>query len=97
MTLPLEFWFGLAGGVFAEILGLWKMRQVAPQELPHYLKSAFYWLMTLAMIAVGGIVAFVYVKSGIALSPLLAVNVGASAPLIIGSLTASPPNVTKVP
>ena len=93
MTIPIEVWFGLADGACAEILALWKMRPVAPAELPGYLSSGFYWVMTLAMVAVGGIVAFVYIKSGIALSPLLAVNVGASAPLIIGSLTAAPPKV----
>ena len=93
MALPTELWFGLAGGALAEVLGLWKMRQVAAAELPHYLKSPFYWCMTVAMVAVGGVVAFIYVQSGIILSPLLAVNVGASAPLIIGSLTAAPPKV----
>jgi len=90
MFIPAEVWFGLVGGVCAELLGLWKMRHVAPAELPSYLGSLFYWAMTLAMIAVGGVLVFVYVKSGITLSPLVAVNVGASAPLIIGGLTAEP-------
>lgn len=93
MALPTEFWYGLLGGVFAEVLGLWKLRHVAAAELPHYLRTPFYWLMTSAMVGVGGLVALVYVKSGIALSPLVAVNVGASAPLIIGGLTAAPPKV----
>ena len=87
------FWYGILGGFVAELFGLWKLRHELGSNLPPYLRSWFYWFMTLLMIGSGGLVAFVYVKSGISLSPLLAVNVGASAPLIIGSLTAAPPKV----
>lgn len=93
MGLPVELWYGTIGGGLAEILGLWKLRHVAPKELPHYLRSPFYWAMTALMVISGGIVASIYVKSGISLSPILALNVGASAPLIIGSLTAAAPNI----
>ena len=58
------------------------MRQTAVSELPHYLRSGFYWLMTMLMIIAGGILTLVYVKSGIELKPLVAINIGASAPLI---------------
>ena len=92
---PQEFWYGVAGGFLAELFGLWKLRQELKETLPPYLRSWFYWLMTLLMIGSGGLVALVYVKSGVSLSPLLAVNVGASAPLIIGSLTAAPPKVNS--
>ena len=87
------FLYGIVGGFLAELFGLWKLRQELKANLPPYLRSWFYWFMTLLMIGSGGVVALVYVKSGISLSPLLAVNVGASAPLIIGSLTAAPPKI----
>lgn len=91
--MPEEFWYGILGGFFAELFGLWKLRQELKPNLPPYLRSWFYWIMTLLMIGTGGAVALVYVKSGVSLSPLLAVNVGASAPLIIGGLTAAPPKI----
>lgn len=92
MDLPVEL-YGMFGGGLAEVLGLWRLRHTAPAELPHYLRSPFYWVMTILMVTSGGIVAFTYIKSGISLSPILAVNVGASAPLIIGSLTATAPKI----
>lgn len=91
--MPLEFWYGVAGGFLAELFGLWKLRHELDATLPPYLRSWFYWLMTGLMIGSGGLVSFVYLRSGVQLSPLLAVNVGASAPLIIGSLTAAAPKI----
>lgn len=88
-----EIYYGVVGGFLAELFGLWKLRHELKESLPPYLKSWFYWIMTVLMIGSGGIMALVYVKSGVALSPILALNVGASAPLIIGSLTASPPKI----
>lgn len=88
-----EFFYGVVGGFLAELFALWKLRHQLKGDLPPYLRSFFYWLMTVLMITSGGIVTIVYCKSGVTLSPLVAVNVGASAPLIIGSLTASPPKV----
>ncbi len=93
MSVPDEVWYGIGGGALAELLGWWKLRQTAPVNLPAYLKSPFYWIMTVLMSLAGGVVAFVYAKSGISLSPILALNVGASAPLIIGNLTAKTPDV----
>jgi len=82
--------YGIAGGVAAEILGLFKLRR---EGAPQYLRSAFYWIVTVAMIALGGGLAWLYVKSDVSLTPILAVNVGASAPLILGQLVAQTPEV----
>ncbi len=85
------FAYGIVGGFLAELLGLFKLRHQAPGRLPRFLKSWFYWLVTLAMACAGGVLVVVYLKSGISLQPILAVNIGASAPLIIGSLVAQSP------
>ena len=91
-TFP-GFGWGLLGGFLAELLGLFKLRQQAPSSLPQWLRSRFYWAITLAMILAGGFLVVAYLKSGISLQPILAVNVGASAPLIIGSFVAQTPRV----
>jgi len=91
--MPPEFWWGVTGGFLAELCGLWKLRHELGEKLPPYLRSWFYWVMTLFMILSGGIMALIYVSSGVKLSPIVAVNIGASAPLLIGSLTASPPKI----
>ncbi len=87
------FFYGLLGGLFSELLGLFRLRQQAVRTLPEFLRSGFYWLVTMGMLLAGGGLVVVYVKSGISLNALLAVNVGASAPLIIGSLVSQAPNV----
>jgi hypothetical protein len=84
------FLYGVGGGLAAEILGLFRLRRAGA---PQYLRSPFYWVITVAMIALGGGLALVYVKSDVTLTPLLAVNVGASAPLIIGQFVAQTPEV----
>jgi hypothetical protein len=53
--------------------------------LPAYAKSVFYWIITVAMIALGGLVAILYF--GVRAEALLAFHVGASTPLILQKLT----------
>ncbi len=91
MTPDDAFLYGLLGGTAAEVLGLFRLRRAG---VPQYLRSFFYWIVTVAMIALGGAVAWLYIKSEIDLTPLLAVNVGAAAPLILGQLVAQTPEVT---
>ena len=92
---PQEFWYGVAGGFFAELFGMWKLRHELKGNLPLYLRSWFYWIMTLFMVGSGGLLAYIYSKSGMTLTPFLAANVGATAPLIIGGLTAAPPKINS--
>ncbi len=85
--------FGMGGGFAAEMVGLWKLRHSSRSELPDFLKSPFYWMVTVVMIGVGGGLAVLYVKSGASLNPFLAANVGASAPLIIGLFVEQTPPI----
>lgn len=94
MGLLEGFLYGLLGGALSELLGLFKLRHQAAESLPGFLKSAFYWTATVGMVCAGGGIVVVYFKSGILLNPLLAVNLGASAPLIIGSLVAQTPSIS---
>jgi hypothetical protein len=47
--------------------------------------------MTILMVLSGGGLVVIYMKSSIAVAPILAVNIGASAPLILGTLVAQAP------
>jgi hypothetical protein len=93
MEIMNGFLFGVLGGFLAELFELFKVRQQPRQDLPLWLKSPFYWVVTLLMIAAGGLLVVVYMKSGIDLKPIIAVNVGASAPLIISTLFAQTPSL----
>ncbi len=80
------FVFGCLGGMLLELLRWWKLRTSV--QFPVYARAPLYWLLTLAMIIAGGAIAAVY-GSGTT-SAILAMNVGASAPAIIGALAAPP-------
>jgi len=87
------FGWGILGGLFAEVLGLYKLRHQTPEKLPLWLRSRFYWAVTCIMIFVGGLVVVIYMRSGFTVPAILAVNIGASAPLILGSVLGQAPRL----
>ncbi len=81
------FLFGILGGVLAEVLKWWQLKEsITP---PQYLKSTFYWVITVIMALVGGALALAYGVD--ASKPVLAINVGVSAPLILKGLASVVP------
>ena len=88
-----SFWYGFGGAVIGEVFTLWKIRELKKEELPHWVFSLTYWIPTILMILVGGGLAFLYTKSGSQMSPLIAAHIGASAPIIIGSLVGKAPDI----
>ena len=85
---------GLGGGVAVEVLRWYRIRDDLHKGAPDWSKSWLYWTVALAMIALGGVLVGLYESSGdVELSGFLAFNVGASAPLIITSLTQVAPSV----
>lgn len=94
MTGLEHFGLGVLGGFLAELLGLYRLRTQAGKALPAYLRSVFYWAITVLMVLAGGALVSVYCWSGIDLKPIVSVNLGASAPLLIATLVqASPPKI----
>ena len=86
MELWEGFLWGLFGGIVAELLGWFKLRHLSPEEMPHSFTNRYYWGCTISMVLVGGIVVVAYMRSGVQPNAIMAVNIGASAPLILGSL-----------
>jgi hypothetical protein len=80
------FAFGCGGGACLELLRWWKLRESA--NFPEYWHRKVYWLLTLAMIAVGGGMAVVYGTGPT--NAIQAMNIGAAAPAILGALSAVP-------
>lgn len=87
------FLWGVCGGILAELLGLFKIRQQSPATLPVWIKSPFYWIVTALMILAGGALVIIYLRSGVSIQAIVAVNLGASAPLLIGTLVAQTPSI----
>jgi hypothetical protein len=102
MELAENIGWALLGGLVAELLGLFEIRRTLPGEWPHWLRSKGYWCITAGMVLAGAVVVLAYERSGMKLSALVAMNVGASAPLALRQLTSvvtrqpSPPNPAKI-
>ena len=84
--------FAAAGALAVELLKLAEIRNIPKHERPD-LKEVLYWLPYLIIPLLGAGIAYMYIMSDIVLKPILAVNVGASAPLIIRTMMTTVPKV----
>lgn len=73
---------GLFGGFLGELINIYEHRKEDPQNWPRHLRMPSYWVISSLMVMSGGGLAAVY-EGSLELSPLLALNVGLTAPLII--------------
>jgi len=85
------FWFAVFGGLAVNVLRLAELAHMPPAERPRTFTDPFYVLQFVALPFVGGGLAYTYQASGTILSPILALNVGVSAPLILKNLASALP------
>lgn len=77
------FLCGLFGGFLGELLKWYRLRCSA--DLPSYIKSPFYWIITILIIISGGLLSLLY--SSERMSAIMSLNIGISAPLILQNLS----------
>lgn len=78
------------GALAIKLLELAELQNVSAAQRPDF-KDIIYWVPYLVMPLLGGGLAYVYVMSEIVLKPILAVNVGVSAPLILRAMAEANP------
>jgi hypothetical protein len=88
------FAWGVLGGMFAELLGWFKLRFQSPEDFPSQMKTLEYWIVTVSMMLAGGLLVVAYLRSDVKVNAIMAVNVGASAPLILGALVSQAPPIS---
>ncbi len=93
MSLIEGFFWGVLGGLLAELIGLFRLRTVSSQDLPDWLRTFYYWVVTVVMILAGGILVVAYLRSEVKINAIIAINLGASAPLLLGSLVSQAPQI----
>ena len=93
MVMSDGFWLGVLGGLLAELFSLSKLRYRPKTELPPWITSVWYWIITALLIVSSGALIGIYLGSGVTMTPLLAVNIGASVPLILESLVSQAPAI----
>ncbi|WP_326525260.1 hypothetical protein [Sphingomonas sp.] len=87
-TLLAQVAFALLGGISAEILH-WYGLSRRPGALPKYSKAPIYWITTLGMVAVGGIMPALYING--TASALLCFHLGAATPVTLQKVIAAAP------
>jgi hypothetical protein len=88
--------WGLFGGVIAEFIGLFDLRQKAPKDWPFWFRTRSYWLISAGMVLVGASLVLAHSRSG-SLTAFLAINVGASAPFAIRHIVSIAPTPPLTP
>ena len=78
-------WYAIGGGFAPKILELCELHKTPKLERPD-LKDWAYWIPFIGIPLLGGGLAQVYIASDTALTPLLAANIGVSAPLMIRAM-----------
>ena len=86
--------YALIGGLIPEFVRVYGLRDKTADLWPEYLRRRGYWVITALMILAGAGLAKVYLDSGVHFSPFLAINVGASAPVLLRGLITTTPTIT---
>jgi len=81
------FLVGTAGGAANELLHWWGLRE--NRNLPAYGKQILYWIITLAMIVLGGGLA--WLQFGGTAQALIAFQIGLAAPMVLQKLAKAVP------
>ncbi len=87
---PSAVWYATFGAFAIKLLELAELHKTPKIERPD-LKDWLYWVPFLILPLLGGGLAHVYLSSNTVLSPLLAVNVGISAPLMLRAMAQAIP------
>jgi hypothetical protein len=87
------FWYAVFGGFAINFLRLVELSQMPRAERPETFSDFLYVLQFIGMPFIGGILAHAYEDSNAVLNPMLAINIGASAPLILKNLASALPSI----
>lgn len=96
MTGFAVFLYAFLGGIAINFLRLVELAHVPPQQRPATFTDPMYVTQFFVLPLVGGGLAFAYNASNIPLTPILAVNIGVSAPLILKSFASALPPIGTI-
>jgi hypothetical protein len=85
--------FATVGGLAINFLRYVEVMRKTKDEEKEFSKTKLYWIQFLITPIIGGIIAAAYGASGINMTPILAIQIGASAPLILKSLASATPSI----
>ena len=87
--------WGAVGGLLGHLLILLNHSKLSKQDRSLTFVDRWFWIGWFIEALLAVVVTLLYLRSGITLPPLLAINVGASAPLIVQRLISSVPAIGR--
>jgi hypothetical protein len=81
---------GFFGGLAIDALNLMELRNIDPSKRPNF-KDFFFWLPYIAWPLLGAFLTFLYEASDTHLKPMIAFQVGVTAPLTIKAMAGAVP------
>jgi hypothetical protein len=93
MTIVEGAIYGVLGGAGAELYGFYNIRKEFVSNPPSWIKSIFYWIVTILMILFSGGIVCMYMQSGVNINYIMAVHIGAATPLILSTMLQSKPKI----
>ena len=87
--------WGGVGGVLGNLLVLLRHAKLPKVERPDLLSDPWFWSGWVIEALFGVILSLAYLRTGVHLPPLVAINIGASAPLIIEKLLSTLPAIGR--
>lgn len=84
-AIPPAAWYAFFGALALKLLEFTELAKIPKASRPD-LKDPVYWVAYAIMPMVGGGLAYAYVASSVEMKPMLAINVGVSAPLILRAM-----------
>lgn len=94
--LKFEIW-GVFGGAIVELVKWYTHRQDVSDLIKGIKNKTIYWALTIVMMLTAAPLVFAHRSSGAQLTIILAINIGASAPLFWKLVGESIPNTANLP
>ncbi len=87
------FVWGVFGGVASEVFVWYNQTRKPSRRTFNPAKTLGYWISTILRVLIGGGLVVAYIQSGMPLTPILAIHIGVTTPLIIAAFTSQVPPV----
>ncbi len=87
--------WGFAGGLLAKLLQVVRHANLPKEARPILMSDPMFWVSWASLGLLGGLVTLAYERSGVRLPPIVAINIGASAPLIADKLISTVPSLGR--
>ena len=91
MSPAMAFVYGFIGAFLLNLVRLAELAQIPKLDRPATFSDGLWIFQFLALPFVGGVLAWIYQNDGVELRPLIAMNLGLSAPLMLKAMAAAAP------